>query len=92
MEAAAPRKGPLAGIRVLDLGAFIAGTFAPTVLANYGADVIKVESPDGDPFRTYGLGFIGYNRGKRGLGDRPQDATRAARLLRPRARIRRRAR
>ena len=59
--------GPLAGVRVLDLGAFIAGTFAPTILANFGADVIKVEGLDGDPFRTYGLGFIGHNRGKRGL-------------------------
>ena len=59
--------GPLAGVRVLDLGAFIAGTFAPGILANWGADSIKVEPPDGDPFRTYGLGFIGYNRGKRGL-------------------------
>ncbi len=59
--------GPLAGVRVLDLGAFIAGTFCPTILANFGADVIKIEPIDGDPFRTYGLGFIGYNRGKRSL-------------------------
>jgi crotonobetainyl-CoA:carnitine CoA-transferase CaiB-like acyl-CoA transferase len=59
--------GPLAGVRVLDLGAFIAGTFAPAILSNWGADVIKVEPPEGDPFRTYGLGFVGYNRGKRGL-------------------------
>ncbi|WP_322796796.1 CoA transferase [Tepidiforma sp.] len=59
--------GPLAGVRVLDLGAFIAGTFAPAILANWGADVIKVEPLEGDPFRTYGLGFVGYNRGKRGL-------------------------
>jgi len=62
-----PGNGPLAGIRVLDLGAFIAGTFAPAILANWGADVIKVEPPEGDPFRTYGLSFVGYNRGKRGL-------------------------
>ena len=59
--------GPLAGVRVLDLGAFIAGTFAPGILSAWGAEVIKVEPPDGDPFRTYGLGFVGYNRGKRGL-------------------------
>lgn len=59
--------GPLAGVRILDLGAFIAGTFAPGILANWGADSIKVEPIEGDPFRTYGLGFIGYNRGKRGL-------------------------
>lgn len=61
------KRGPLAGIRVLDLGAFIAGTFAPTILASWGADVIKVEGLDGDPFRTYGLTFAGHNRGKRGL-------------------------
>ena len=65
--AAAPAGGPLHGVRVLDLGAFIAGTFAPAILSNWGADVIKVEPPEGDPFRTYGLGFVGYNRGKRGL-------------------------
>ncbi|MEP6870685.1 MAG: CoA transferase [Anaerolineaceae bacterium] len=59
--------GPLAGIRVLDLGAFIAGAFAPTILASYGADVIKVEPLDGDPFRIAGLQFVGHNRGKRGL-------------------------
>ena len=64
---AASGRGPLAGVRVLDLGAFIAGTFAPGILANWGADSIKIEPIDGDPFRTYGLGFIGYNRGKRGL-------------------------
>jgi crotonobetainyl-CoA:carnitine CoA-transferase CaiB-like acyl-CoA transferase len=65
--ASAPAGGPLAGVRVLDLGAFIAGTFAPTVLANFGADVMKVEPFDGDPFRAYGLGFVGHNQGKRSL-------------------------
>lgn len=60
-------RGPLAGVRVLDLGAFIAGTYAPTFLANFGADVVKVEPTTGDPFRAYGLGFIGYNLGKRSL-------------------------
>ena len=59
--------GPLAGIRILDLGAFIAGTFAPTILASYGADVVKVEPLEGDPFRIAGLQFVGHNRGKRGL-------------------------
>jgi crotonobetainyl-CoA:carnitine CoA-transferase CaiB-like acyl-CoA transferase len=60
-------KRPLEGVRVLDLGAFIAGTYAPTVLANYGADVIKVEPLDGDPFRTYGLTSYGHNLGKRSI-------------------------
>jgi len=59
---------PLAGVRVLDLGTVIAGAYAGTILANFGADVIKVESADGDPFRPYGPGFSNHNRGKRGLG------------------------
>jgi crotonobetainyl-CoA:carnitine CoA-transferase CaiB-like acyl-CoA transferase len=66
-DAPATPGGPLAGIRVLDLGVVIAGTYAGTIMANFGADVIKVEPPEGDPFRTAGLGFAGYNRGKRGL-------------------------
>jgi len=66
-EAPRAKGGPLAGIRVLDLGAVIAGTYAGTILANFGADVIKVEPPEGDPFRPYGLGFAAYNRGKRGV-------------------------
>ncbi|MCZ2109900.1 MAG: CoA transferase [Dehalococcoidia bacterium] len=70
-------RGPLAGIRVLDLGQFIAGTFAPTFLASYGADVIKVEMLDGDPFRLAGLQFAAHNRGKRGIAiDLKSDAGR----------------
>jgi crotonobetainyl-CoA:carnitine CoA-transferase CaiB-like acyl-CoA transferase len=59
---------PLDGIRVLDMGVVIAGPFGPTVLANYGADAIKVEPRDGDSFRTAALGFAGWNRGKRSVG------------------------
>lgn len=65
--APAPAGGPLAGVRVLDLGVIIAAPFASAILANLGADVIKVEPLDGDSFRGYGLGFVGYNPGKRSL-------------------------
>ncbi|HVM99870.1 MAG TPA: CoA transferase [Caulobacteraceae bacterium] len=68
---------PLANVRVLDLGSVIAGAYAATILANFGADVVKVESRDGDPFR-FTMGFVNYNRGKRGLGlDLKADAGRA---------------
>jgi succinyl-CoA---D-citramalate CoA-transferase len=47
--------GPLAGIRVLELGNFIAGPFAGQLLGDYGAEVLKVETPgQGDPMRTWG--------------------------------------
>jgi crotonobetainyl-CoA:carnitine CoA-transferase CaiB-like acyl-CoA transferase len=47
--------GPLAGLRVLDIGTNIAGPFGGTLLAEFGAEVIKVEVPDiGDPGRGYG--------------------------------------
>ena len=61
-------EAPLHGVRVLDMGTVIAGAHAGGVLANLGADVIKVEPMDGDPFRSDGGGFLAYNRGKRGLG------------------------
>lgn len=59
--------GPLAGYRVLDVGAIIAGTYAGSLLAELGADVIKVEPPSGDNLRAYGKTFVGYNLGKRSL-------------------------
>jgi formyl-CoA transferase len=50
------RTGPLVGVRVLELGNFIAGPFAGQLLGDYGAEVIKVESPDGgDPMRRWGV-------------------------------------
>jgi crotonobetainyl-CoA:carnitine CoA-transferase CaiB-like acyl-CoA transferase len=51
----APAEGPLAGVRVVELGSFIAGPFAGQLLGDYGADVIKVEDPErGDSMRTWG--------------------------------------
>ena len=59
--------GPLAGTVVLDFTSYIAGPAAGVALALAGADVIKVESPSGDPFRAFAFGFYGWNQGKRGL-------------------------
>ncbi|MCC7365134.1 MAG: CoA transferase [Dehalococcoidia bacterium] len=59
--------GPLAGIRVLDLGAIVAGTYGASLLADLGADVVKVEPLSGDNLRANGMTFHGYNLGKRSL-------------------------
>ncbi|MEZ5850175.1 MAG: CoA transferase [Hyphomicrobiaceae bacterium] len=46
--------GPLAGIKVLELGHFIAAPFATRVMGDLGADIIKIEPPSGDPVRKWG--------------------------------------
>ncbi|KAI9028794.1 L-carnitine dehydratase/bile acid-inducible protein F [Hyaloraphidium curvatum] len=43
---------PFAGLKVIDCATYIAGPSASTILADFGADVVKVENPEGDPFRT----------------------------------------
>jgi formyl-CoA transferase len=66
--------GPLAGIRILDLSAYIAAPYGCTLLADQGAEVIKIEPPQGDNLRKYpstlrseGRAFLGVNRGKSGI-------------------------
>ena len=58
--------GPLDGIRVVDLTSYIAGSYGAMMLADLGADVVKVEAIEGDSFRELS-GFYGWNRGKRSL-------------------------
>src|SRR3546814_14844664 len=65
---------PLAGVKVIDLSAYIAGPYGGALLADLGAEVIKVEPPDGDNLRRYpstlaaeSRAFLGVNRGKRGV-------------------------
>jgi formyl-CoA transferase len=66
--------GPLSGIRVLDLSAYIAGPYGCSLLADLGAEVIKIEPPAGDTLRHYpstleeaSRCFLGTNRSKLGI-------------------------
>ncbi len=58
---------PLDGVTVLDFASYIAGSYGPMILAQLGAEVIKIESLEGDSFRHFGFGFLGWNQGKRGI-------------------------
>jgi crotonobetainyl-CoA:carnitine CoA-transferase CaiB-like acyl-CoA transferase len=60
------RPAPLAGVRVLNLGTVIAGAYPSAILSYFGADVVKVEPTQGDPFRNDPT-FLAYNRGARAL-------------------------
>jgi CoA:oxalate CoA-transferase len=80
------RRGPLAHLRVLDLTQFLSGPYATQILGDLGADVIKVESPEGDMTRVLPPHFVGsqsayylsINRNKRSLAiDMKSEAGRA---------------
>lgn len=69
-----PNHGPLEGVKVLDLSAYIAGPYGCSLLADQGAQVIKVEPPTGDNLRNYpstlaseSRAFLGVNRSKLGI-------------------------
>jgi crotonobetainyl-CoA:carnitine CoA-transferase CaiB-like acyl-CoA transferase len=76
---AGPR--PLSGLRVVELAGYIAGSYTGRLLQDLGADVVKIEPPDGDPFRSNGYGFVAWNRGKRSLSLNLRDTADRARLL-----------
>jgi crotonobetainyl-CoA:carnitine CoA-transferase CaiB-like acyl-CoA transferase len=79
-------QGPLSGIRIVEQGTFITGPCCGMMLADLGADVIKIETPGGgDPYRAYQTGiysahFQAYNRNKRSIAlDLKSDAERQVR-------------
>ena len=69
------RGSPLAGVRILDLSRILAGPYATMMLADLGAEVIKIEPPGGDDTRTWGppfgggeaAYFLAVNRGKKSV-------------------------
>src|SRR6059058_870079 len=72
--ALAEKPHPLAGVRVLDLSRFIAGPFIGRLLADLGADVVKIEPPEGDVTRLFGVVrdglaglYVQQNAGKRNV-------------------------
>jgi crotonobetainyl-CoA:carnitine CoA-transferase CaiB-like acyl-CoA transferase len=60
MTSTTPDRGPLHGIRVLDVSTVYAGPITAMLLGDYGADVLKIELPTGDPARTHGWSVRGH--------------------------------
>ncbi|MBU9583543.1 CaiB/BaiF CoA transferase family protein [Burkholderia multivorans] len=86
------RPGALAGLRIIDLSRVLGGPYATQVLADHGAEVIKIEPPSGDETRTWGPPFdgdtasyfLGVNRNKLGIAldlTKPGDRERLLGLL-----------
>ncbi|WP_027861899.1 CaiB/BaiF CoA-transferase family protein [Marmoricola sp. URHB0036] len=83
---ARPRSGPLAGLLVADFSRILAGPYATMLLADLGAEVVKVEGPNGDDTRTWsppvrdGVStyYLGVNRNKRSVALDLKDADDAA--------------
>src|SRR3954468_19584483 len=93
MMSQASAQGPLSGLKILEFGQIAAGPFAGSLLADLGADVVKVEKPDGgDDMRRwpplsagpngdeYSENFASVNRNKRSLAVDLEDAVQVARL------------
>lgn len=85
----APITGPLAGVKVVEFGQNLAGPYCGQILAFLGAEVVKVERPEGDDARKWGppfvegdaTGFIALNRGKKSITCDLADATQRAALI-----------
>ncbi|HXY91557.1 MAG TPA: CoA transferase [Acidimicrobiia bacterium] len=84
----AHHRGPLAGVKVIEAAIYLAGPFAGMMLADLGAEVVKIEHPKGDPFRRFGRPstafspvFANCNRSKQSVALDLKDPAGRARLL-----------